>query len=125
MTEQREAVPTVGFIDEYCQDYRSLFADIRSFEAFRFVHVGMLSAIARKSLPAIAKLVGLDNSQNLQHLFQNTQWHLDSFRGTRLLRIRQATDDVTKQYIGNLGFTKPNLSSPLRFAKRFTGLDLR
>jgi hypothetical protein len=49
MTEQREAVPTVGLIDEYCQDYRSLFADVRSFEAFKFVHVGMLSAIPRKS----------------------------------------------------------------------------
>jgi hypothetical protein len=62
MTEQQEAVPTVGYIDEYSQEYRSLFADVRSFEAFKFVHVGMLSAIPRKSLPAIAKLVGLGNS---------------------------------------------------------------
>jgi hypothetical protein len=90
MTEQQEAVPTVGYIDEYSQEYRSLFADVRSFEAFKFVHVGMLSAIPRKSLPAIAKLVGLGNSQNLQHLFQNTEWNLESFRDTRLLRIRQA-----------------------------------
>lgn len=64
MTEQREAAPTVGFIDEYCQDYRLLFADVRSFEAFKYLHVGMLSAIPRKSLPAIAKLVGLSNGQN-------------------------------------------------------------
>jgi SRSO17 transposase len=137
MTEQREAVPTVGFIDEYCQDYRSLFADVRSFEAFKFVHVGMLSAIPRKSLPAIAKLVGLGNSQNLQHLFENTEWNLESFRGTRLLRTRQAigeqeivlcldetgdakkgqaTDYVAKQYIGNLGQTAHGIVSVNAYA---------
>jgi SRSO17 transposase len=137
MTEQREAVPTVGYIDEYCQDYRSLFADVRSFEAFKFVHVGMLSAIPRKSLPAIAKLVGLGNSQNLQHLFQNTEWNLESFRDTRLLRIRQAigeqeivlcidetgdakkgqaTDYVAKQYIGNIGQTASGIVSVNAYA---------
>ena len=60
MTESRVPNPTVGFIDDYCQWSRDLFVEVRSFEAFKYLHLGMVSDIKRKSLPALAKIVGLD-----------------------------------------------------------------
>jgi SRSO17 transposase len=41
-------------VDDYCQWYQSLFPEVRSFEAFKHLHIGMISDIKRKSLPAIA-----------------------------------------------------------------------
>jgi len=45
--------PTVKFVDEYCQWYQPLFAEVRSFEAFKQLHLGLISEVKRKS-PAIA-----------------------------------------------------------------------
>ncbi len=68
MIEPRSAAPTVKFVDDYCQWYKKLFSDVRSFEAFKYLHIGCVSDIKRKTLPAIAKIVGLDNHQGLHHL---------------------------------------------------------
>ncbi len=65
MLEPRQPVPTVKFIDEYCQIYQNIFPEVRSFEAFKYLHVGMISDIKRKTLPSIAKVIGLDNHQAL------------------------------------------------------------
>jgi SRSO17 transposase len=67
MPSSREIRPTLGFVDEYYQQYEGLFPEVCSFEAFKFLHLGMVSEIKRKSLPAIARAVGLDNSQNRHH----------------------------------------------------------
>lgn len=67
MPASRDAQPTIRFVDEYCQIFEGLFPEVRSFEAFKLLHLGMSSEIKRKSLPAIAKAVGLDNQQNLHH----------------------------------------------------------
>jgi SRSO17 transposase len=56
MDEPHAARPTIDFIDEYCAHYRNLFSDVRSFEAFKDLHIAMLSSIKRKTLPAIAEL---------------------------------------------------------------------
>jgi len=48
----RDLLPTVKFVDEYCQWYQPLFA-VRSFEAFKQLHLGLISEVKRKSLPAI------------------------------------------------------------------------
>jgi SRSO17 transposase len=58
MVEPRVAVTTVTFVDNYCTAYQHLFPEVQSFEAFKFLHLGMISEISRKSLPAIAKAVG-------------------------------------------------------------------
>lgn len=47
MTERRQAAPTVKFVDEYSQGYQQLFPEVRSFEAFKYLHVGMISEIKR------------------------------------------------------------------------------
>ena len=126
MVQPRPAAPTVKFVDEYCQWYKSLFSDVRSFEAFKYLHVGCISEIKRKSLPGIARVVGLDNHQPLHHFLTESPWETEDLKIRRLELILQVlkgkpiiliidetgdkkkgnkTDYVKRQYIGNLGKT--------------------
>ena len=123
MTKARRATATVTFVDEYAERYQDLFPDVRSFEAFKSLLVGMLSEIKRKTLPAIAKAVGAD-AQALHHVLAYAPWLVDEVRRRRLTLLRQAlngkkfvlcidetgerkkghtTEYVAHQYIGNLG----------------------
>ena len=127
VTPQREASPTVGFIDNYCQAYQNLFSDVRNYEAFKLIHLGMLSEIPRKSLPKIARAVGLKDSQGLNYFLKEAHWNVKKVQEIRLWLTKlligereitlcldetgdakkgKATDYVAKQYIGNLGKTK-------------------
>ena len=127
MRFQREARPTLGFIDEYCQLYEGLFPQVRSYEAFKFLHLGMVSELKRKSLPALAKAVGLPNSQNLLHFLTESPWSRAELQKRRLELILslldgeslilliddsgdckkgKSTDYVKRQYIGNVGKTE-------------------
>lgn len=65
MVEPRPPVTTVGEVDEYSNYYQDLFADVRNFEAFKFLMLGIISELPRKSLPAIAHSAGLANAQSL------------------------------------------------------------
>jgi SRSO17 transposase len=124
MVEPREPAATIKFADDYCEWYRSLFPEVRSFEAFKYLHVGMISDIKRKTLPAIAPVVGLNNEQGLLHFLTESPWKSSQLREARLRLILQVlkqreiiliidetgdwkkgdtTDYVKRQYIGNLG----------------------
>jgi len=48
MFEPREPAETIKFVDDYCEWYRNLFPEVRSFEAFKYLHIGMISDIKRK-----------------------------------------------------------------------------
>lgn len=132
VTPRRQAVNTVAFIDNYCQHYYSLFEDIRHFEAFKFLHLGMLSEIRQKSLPEIAKIVGLKDGQSLHHFLKDAVWDVKKVREIRLWLTKmfigereiilcidetgdpkkgKTTDYVTRQYIGNLGKTENGIVS--------------
>jgi SRSO17 transposase len=84
----------------------------------------MMSEIPRKTLPAIAKAVGLDNEQSLHHFLTASPWESRALREKRLQLIAnllgdkplvlcidetgdrkkgKTTDYVARQYIGNLG----------------------
>jgi SRSO17 transposase len=65
MTTSRQPKETVAFVDHYCAHYRDLFNDVRSFEPFKYLHLGMIAELPRKTLPAIARAVGLDHAQSL------------------------------------------------------------
>jgi len=114
-----------------------LFADVRNFEAFKFLVLGMISEIKRKSLPAIAQSVGLPNAQSLHHFLQQAAWQVEDLRARRLWLIKQligarslilcidetgdkkagkTTDYVAKQYIGNLGKTANGIVSVNAYA---------
>jgi SRSO17 transposase len=135
--ELRQSVATVGFIDDYCLLYRSVFADIRLYECFKYLHVGILSPLPRKTLPALAKLTGLKDGQSLHHFLRDGVWQVEQVRAIRLHLIRQqigtrpmslcldetgdvkkgnTTDYVAKQYIGNLGKTANGIVSVNAYA---------
>lgn len=120
----RDARETVGFIDDYCQEYRDLFGEVRSYECFKALHLGIISPVARKSLPEIAKVVGIANGQSLHHFIAKSPWSVERLREKRLARIKgelgghritliidetgdrkkgKTTDYVSRQYLGNVG----------------------
>lgn len=124
MTKARPAAPTVTFIDEYCAKYQDLFPDVRSFEQFKLLHLGVLADLPRKSLPAIAKAVGHTDAQSLHHFLASSPWHASALRQRRLELLKQCigdrpltlcvdetgdrkkgstTDYVARQYLGNVG----------------------
>lgn len=122
MTKIRPAAPTVAFIDQYCAHYRSLFHNVRHFEQFTALHLGLLAETRRKSLPRLGKTVHAD-PQALHHFLAHADWSVEALRRQRLGLLRQAlgetpcilcidetgdrkkgqtTDYVATQYIGNL-----------------------
>lgn len=114
--------PRSADIERYCATYRDLFPDVRSFNAFTALHRGMLSALRRKTLPAIARLVGT-NPQSLHHFLSESPWSVREFETRRVVLSRdwlgsdlvlllaetadpkkgQTTDYVTQQYASYLG----------------------
>ena len=124
MSMPRTPKTTVRFVDQYCAYYRALFADVRSFEQFTALHVGLIAELPRKTLPAIARAVGLDDAQPLHHFLAHSPWQVAAFRKKRLQLLKRVlqerpfilcidetgdkkkgktTDYVARQYIGNLG----------------------
>jgi SRSO17 transposase len=122
MSKVRPATPTVAFIDEYCARYRDLFHNVRHFEQFSALHLGLLAETRRKTLPRLGKSVHMD-PQALHHFLANAEWSVEALRRRRLGLVRQAlgdtpfilcidetgdrkkghtTDYVATQYIGNL-----------------------
>jgi SRSO17 transposase len=124
MTAPRDPKATVNFIDVYWAYYKDLFPEVRSFESFKALHLGMLSDLKRKTLLEIAKVAGLDNSQCLQHFLTDSPWEVKALEYRRLNRILEVlegrtiiliidetgdpkagktTDYVKRQYLGKLG----------------------
>ncbi len=124
MVKPRSPRPTVQCVDTYCELYRDLFIEVRAYESFKYLQLGLISDLKRKSLPAIAKAVGLENAQGLHHFISQSPWKAEDLE-TRRLKILLAikdvreiiviidetgdkkkgkkTDYVKRQYIGNLG----------------------
>ena len=90
MSKARKANPTLTFIDEYCRLYQDLFPDVRSFEHFKFLHVGMLSDIKRKTRPSIAKVAGALDPRHSITQVANAPWNAEELRTRRLTLLRQA-----------------------------------
>jgi SRSO17 transposase len=110
--------------ESYCKLYRDLFIEVRAYESFKYLQLGLISELKRKSLPAIAKAVGLDNAQGLHHFISQSPWQAEDLEKRRLKIILaileereivviidetgdkkkgKKTDYVKRQYIGNLG----------------------
>jgi SRSO17 transposase len=100
------------------------FHQVRSYEYFKYLHIGLLSGIKRKTLPAIAREVGLENEQGLHNFLTSSPWLAKSLKERRLKLILsvleereitviidetgdkkkgKTTDYVKRQYIGNIG----------------------
>ncbi|HLO49744.1 MAG TPA: IS701 family transposase [Kamptonema sp.] len=124
MVKPRQAEATVKFIDEYCEFYRDLFPEVRSYEYLKYLHLGLISEQKRKTLPAIAQVSGKENAQGLDYFFGKSPWSIEEYKKRRIkiiLKVLEGeeitviidetgdrkkgkkTDYVARQYIGNLG----------------------
>lgn len=120
----RDAHPTVAIIDEYCAEYKDLFKEVRNYECFKYLHLGIISPIKRKSLPEIAKVVSINSAQSLHHFIAYSEESVEQLRSRRLAKIKKAlhgnaitvvidetgdrkkgkkTDYVARQYLGSIG----------------------
>jgi len=57
---------------------------VRSYECFKYLHLGIISGIKRKSLPEIAKVIGLKSAQALHHFVAKSPWSVSQLREQRL-----------------------------------------
>jgi len=105
----RTATSTITVVDQYCDAYRDLFPEVRTFENFKYLHVGMLSDIKRKSLPEIAKAVGLHDAQPLQNFVTDSPWSVVSLRDKRLELTLMNQKLVIKNYRNKVQQSQPNL----------------
>jgi SRSO17 transposase len=124
MSVPREPTATVSFVDQYCAYYRDIFPEVRSFEYFTALHLGLIAELPRKTLPALARTVGVDDAQSFHHFLTQLPWEISTLRQRRLALIKSVvkerpfilcidetgdkkkgttTDYVARQYIGNLG----------------------
>jgi SRSO17 transposase len=99
MIAPREAKPTVQFIDTYAEMYRDLFVEVRAYQNFKYIIMGMLSEIKRKSLPAIARAVGLENEQGLLHFLTESPWSAEELELKRLRIILEVLQGAEIQVI--------------------------
>ena len=121
---KRDAQPTVAIIDQYCKAYNDLFPEVRSYECFKYLHQGIISPIKRKSLPEVAKIVGIKSYQSLHHFLAKSPWSVEDLKTRRLTLTLEAlkeqkitvvidetgdrkkgkkTDYVARQYLGSVG----------------------
>jgi SRSO17 transposase len=120
----RDAQPTVALVDDYCGEYQDLFQEVRNYECFKYLHVGLISPIKKKSLPEIAKVVNIKSAQSLHHFIAHSDWSVQELRVCRLNKIKRVlkgksitliidetgdrkkgrkTDYVGRQYLGSVG----------------------
>jgi SRSO17 transposase len=45
----RYAQSTTIVIDEHCAEYKDIFKEVRSYECFKYLHLGIIAPIKRKS----------------------------------------------------------------------------
>jgi SRSO17 transposase len=98
--------------------------EVRNYECFKYLHLGIISTLKRKSLPEIAKVVSINSSQSLHHFIANSDWSVKKLRSQRLEKIKRVldgkaitvvidetgdrkkgkkTDYVARQYLGSVG----------------------
>ena len=137
MSVPRAPKPTVGFVDQYCAYYHEVFPEVGSVEQFKYLHLGLIAELPRKTLPAIARVVGLEDEQSLHHFLANSPWEITQLRDKRLQLVKQVvrgrslvlcidetgdkkkgktTDYVARQYIGIWARLTMGLSPLMRMA---------
>ncbi len=83
----RDAHSTVALVDEYCAEYKDLFKEVRNYECFKYLHLGIISPIKRKSLPEIAKVVSINSAQSLDHFIAYSNWSVKKLKSRILKKL--------------------------------------
>lgn len=69
---------------------REIFPEVRSKKCFKWLHLGIISEIKRKTLPAIAKTVEITNAQPLHHFLSRSPWSVEKLRKKRMEMLLKA-----------------------------------
>ena len=121
MTNPREPTHTVAFVDAYCAHYRAVFTNVRHFEQFTPLQLGLLAETKRKSLPRLARppsgSAGAPPLPGQRRLVSGRPARRSADLTRQALRDRsfihcidetgdrkkgKTTDDAASQYIGNI-----------------------
>jgi SRSO17 transposase len=98
VTQPRAAALTINVIDQYCSQYQKIFPEVRSYEAFKRMLLGIITPSQRKSLTTIGEIVGLKNSQSLHNFISESPWSHQQLRENRLKLtkewLKQAAIDI-------------------------------
>ena len=74
----RNPTTIVPLIDDYCQLYQRLFSDVRNYEYFKYLHLGLIYDMKKKSLPQLGKVMNI-SSQSLHHFLTSSNWLRNSW----------------------------------------------
>ena len=84
----RDAQSTTRVIDEYCAEYKDIFKEVRSYECFlKYLHLGIIAPLPRKSLPEIGKVVAIKSEQSLHHFIAKSPGSVTELKEKRLRKI--------------------------------------
>ena len=86
MTKTRPATAMVALVNQYCAPYPSLFKNVRHFQQFTALHLGLLAETRHKALPRLGKKVHMD-PQALHHFLASADWSVERVRAQRLLLL--------------------------------------
>jgi SRSO17 transposase len=74
-------------------DAPDLFPEVRSYEYFKYLHLGLISEKKRKTFPEIAEIAGLENSQGIDYFIGKSEWSVEEVR-ERLKSQKTTIDSV-------------------------------
>lgn len=80
----RDAHPTVAVIYEYCAEYKDLFKEVRNYECFKHLHLGITLPVKKNT-----------QRVSLHHFIENLEQSADELRSRRLNKINRALDGET------------------------------
>jgi len=65
-----------------------MLPEVRSFEHFTSLHLGMIAELPRKTWPAIARTVGVNDAQSFHHFLTQSPWEMGMLRQKRLALLK-------------------------------------
>ena len=83
----RDAQSTTRVSDEYCAEYKDIFKEVRSYECFKYLHLGIIAPIKRKYLPEICKGVAIKSAQSLHNFITKSPGQSTELKEKRFTKI--------------------------------------
>jgi SRSO17 transposase len=88
MSVPREPKAPVSCVDQYGASYREVLPEVRSVASCTALHRGLLAALPRQTLPALARAVGGDDAHACPPLWTHAPWEVVTLRQRRLALIK-------------------------------------
>jgi len=120
----RDAQSTTRVIDEYCAKYTDISKEVKSYECFKYLHLGIIAPIKRKSLPEVCKVVAIKSAHSWHHFITKSPGSSTELKEKRFPKIfkelkrktitlvideteyrkkGKKTDYLARKYLGSVG----------------------